>query len=366
MKEQYIVAVIGATGNVGREVLNYLDSRDFPISKIFAVASADSVGKEVSFGDKNLKLITLKEVDFAKIHLAFFCTSADISRQYAPIAASAGCIVIDKSTHFRLNPDVPLIVPEANHLALNNFQQQQAKKGSAEVMVKTMIGIDEKFSGGIIANPNCCTIPLAVALKPLDNAARIKRLVISTYQSVSGAGKAAMDELYRQTKAKFVFGQVRPQEFPHQIAFNLFPHIGDFREDGYTEEEYKIEHELKKIIGSHLATTVTCVRVPVFVSHAMSVNVEFDQDINAKEAEELLYEASGITVHSLDNEHRYITPIEAVEYDDVYVSRIRDDLSQKNTINLWIITDNLRKGAALNAVQIAEEITRNQTCSFNF
>jgi aspartate-semialdehyde dehydrogenase len=228
---------------------------------------------------------------------------------------------------------VPLVVPEANISVLKNFK-----------------------AGGIIANPNCCSIPLAVALKPLDNAAKIKRVVVSTYQSVSGAGKEAMDELYLQTKAKFIFENIPPKVFPTQIAFNLFPHIGDFHENGITDEEYKIEQELKKIIGRDIKVSVTCVRVPVFVSHSMSVNVEFENKINAKEAEEILSELDGIITYSCNNEIKYATPVDVVEEDGVYISRIRDDNSCNNTINMWVTTDNLRKGAALNAVQIAEEL----------
>ena len=307
--KKYNVAVIGATGNVGREILNSLSQRSFPINKIFAAASLDSLGKSVSFGDNTIKVCQISDLDFSDLDFAFFCAGSKVSKQYAKIAASKGCTVIDKSSFFRLENDVPLVVPEANISVLKNFK-----------------------AGGIIASPNCCAIPLAVALKPLDNAAKIKRVVVSTYQSVSGAGKEAMDELYLQTKAKFIFENIPPKVFPTQIAFNLLPHIGDFREDGITDEEYKIEYELKKIIGRDIKISVTCVRVPVFVSHSMSVNVEFE------------------------NEIKYATPVDVVEEDGVYISRIRDDNSCKNTINMWITTDNLRKGAALNAVQIAEEL----------
>ena len=331
--KKYNVVVIGVTGNVGREVLNSLSQRNFPVNKILAVASPESVGKSVSFGDDTIKIHQITDLDFADLDFAFFCAGSKISKQYAKIASSKGCTVIDKSSFFRLDDDVPLIVPEANISALKNFKL-----------------------GGIIANPNCCTIPLAVALKPLDNAAKIKRIVISTYQSVSGAGKDAMDELYRQTKSKFVFENLPPQVFPTQIAFNLFPHIGDFQEDGSTDEESKIENELKKIINNSIKVSVTCVRVPVFVSHSMSVNVEFENSMDAKEAEEILSELDGIITYSCDNEIQYATPVDVVEDDNVYVSRIRNDRSCPNTINMWITTDNLRKGAALNAVQIAEEL----------
>ena len=332
MSKKYTVAVIGATGSVGREVLNSLSNRNFPVKEVFAAASSNSVGKEVSFGDDTIKVHQMKELDFSKIDIAFFCAGSAVSEKYAEEAVKQGCIVIDKSSHYRLNKDIPLIVPEANVNALKDFKS------------------------GIVSNPNCCTIPLAVALKPLDNAAKIKRIIVSTYQSVSGAGKAAMDELYNQTKAKFIYEHLNPTVFPQQIAFNLFPHIGDFREDGYSDEEYKIEEELKKIIGDHANPTVTCVRVPVFVSHSMSVNVEFEKDINAEEAEEILGDADGVFVYNIENETKYATPIDVVENDEVFVSRIRNDNSRKNSLNLWVCCDNLRKGAALNAVQIAEEI----------
>ncbi len=335
MKKKYVIALVGATGNVGREVLNYLASRNFPVKQIIALASENSVGRQVSFGDDTLKVNQMKGFDFSGIDIAFFCAGSEVSRKYAKEAVSKGCIVIDKSSLFRLDDNVPLVVPEANLQVLKNFK------------------------AGIIANPNCCTIPLSVVLKPLDNAVKIKRVVISTYQSVSGAGKFAMDELYKQTKAKFVFENLDSRVFPKQIAFNLFPHIGEFRKDGSTDEEYKIQEELKKIIGNHISSTVTCVRVPVFVSHAMSVNIEFEDRMGAEEAEELLYEADGVVVHSLENEMKYATPIDTVENDDVFVSRIRNDTSEVNCINMWICADNLRKGAALNAVQIAEELIKN-------
>lgn len=332
MTKKYTVAVIGATGNVGRQVLNYLHEREFPIEELIPVASEKSVGKQVSFGDDTLFVKQMRELDFAKIDIAFFCAGSGVSKQHAQIASDKGCIVIDKSSYFRMDKDVPLIVPEVNNAGLKDFKS------------------------GIIANPNCCVIPLAVALKPLDNAAKIKRVIVSTYQSTSGAGKAAMDELYLQTKAKFVFETIAPKIFPNQIAFNLFPHIGDFREDAYTDEESKISEELSKIMGEHVKSTVTCVRVPVFVSHSMSVNVEFENELDAKEAAEILNEADGVIVHDLENEMKYSTPVDAVENDEVYISRIRDDKSAKNCVNMWICADNLRKGAALNAVQIAEEI----------
>lgn len=332
--KKYNIAVIGATGNTGREVLNSLSQRKFPINQIFASASNDSVGKAVSFGENTIKIQKMEDLNFVDLDFAFFCAGSKVSDQYARVAASQGCTVIDKSSLFRLNEDIPLVVPEANISSLKNFKE----------------------GGGIIASPNCCTIPLAVILKPLDNASKIKRIVISTYQSVSGAGKEAMDELYHQTKRKFVFENSPARVLPSQIAFNLFPHIGDFQANGGTEEEYKIKHELKKVIGEYIKVSVTCVRVPVFVSHCMSVNVEFENMMNAIEAEEILSELDGVITYSLDNEIKYATPTDVVEEDEVYVSRIRDDDSCKNSINMWIATDNLRKGAALNVVQIAEEL----------
>jgi aspartate-semialdehyde dehydrogenase len=334
MTKKYKVAVVGATGNVGREILKYLHERSFPIAEITATASKNSVGKKVSFGDDTIDVKQMEDLDFSKIDIAFFCAGSGVSKKYAKEASSKGCIVIDKASHFRMDKDVPLVIPEVNVKELKDFKS------------------------GIIASPNCCVIPLAVALKPLDNAAKIKRLIISTYQSVSGAGKEAMDELYLQTKAKFIFETIKPKAFPTQIAFNLFPHIGEFRDDAYTDEEYKISQELEKIMGKHIKSSVTCVRVPIFVSHSMSVNVEFENKLDAKEAVEILNEADGVIVHDLGNEMKYSTPIDAVESDDVYVARIRDDKSAKNCINMWICTDNLRKGAALNAVQIAEEIIK--------
>lgn len=333
MIKKYNVAVIGATGNVGREVLNILADKKFPIDKITAFASAESVGRSVSFGDKEVRVEVLdKNTDFSKINIAFFCAGSGVAKEYAQKAAASGCIVIDKSSFFRLKDDVPLIVPEAN--------------------IKKL----DKFAGKIISNPNCCVIPLAVALKPLDNAAKIKRLVISTYQSVSGAGKEAMDELYEQTKSKFVFGDTKKEVFKDQIAFNLFPKIGEFLPSGESDEEYKIKEELKKIIGDHISVSVTCVRVPVFVSHSMSVNVEFEKTLDAHEAEEILREEESIILHNIENEYQYATPIDVVEREEVFVSRIRNDDSAKNSLNMWVCCDNLRKGAALNAVQIAEAL----------
>lgn len=335
MTKKYNIAVIGATGNVGRETLEILFERSLPINNIYAIASSESNGKEVNFGDGTIKISDIDSVDFSKIDIAFFSAGSEISKKYIPMVTKQGCVVIDKSSFFRLDPDVPLIVPEANLASLKDYTIKN-----------------------IIANPNCCTVPIATALKPLDNAVKIKRLVISTYQSTSGAGKKGMEELYEQTKAKYVFKDIEPKVFPHQIAFNLFPHIGSFNKDGSTSEESKIALELEKIIGTHAKASVTCVRVPVFVGHAISVNVEFSGAINAEEVKEILKESDSIEVNCHLDPIQYVTPKDVVGTDMVYVSRIRQDHSQKNTINLWITADNLRKGAALNAVHIAEELIK--------
>ncbi|MCC8398499.1 MAG: aspartate-semialdehyde dehydrogenase [Rickettsia endosymbiont of Labidopullus appendiculatus] len=335
MTKKYNIAVIGATGNVGRETLEILFERSFPINNIHAIASTESKGKEISFGDGIIKTSDIDGVDFSKIDIAFFSAGSEISQKYIPRVVEQGCIVIDKSSFFRLDPNVPLVVPEANLASLKDYTIKN-----------------------IIANPNCCATPIATVLKPLDNAVKINRMVISTYQSTSGAGKKGMEELYEQTKAKYVFNDIAPKAFPQQIAFNLFPHIGDFNKDGSTSEESKIALELEKIIGSHAKASVTCVRVPVFVGHAISVNVEFSGTIDAEEAQEILKESNSIAVNCHLDAIQYVTPKDAVGTDIVYVSRIRQDHSQKNTINLWITADNLRKGAALNAVHIAEELIK--------
>lgn len=327
------IAVIGVTGNVGTRILDCLAERQFPVAQIYAVASQSSMGKDISFGDNILKVTNIESIDFNQIDIAFFCTSEQISKEYVLEAARKKCIVIDKSSYFRMDTEVPLIVPEVNIIDLKNYSKRN-----------------------IIANPNCVAILLSVALKPLDNAAKIKRLVISTYQSVSGAGKEGMDELYNNTKAKYGLGKSTSDIFLKQIAFNLIPQIGGFSQDGSCEEEIKIEQELKKIIGSHVSSTVTCVRVPVFIGHSMSVNAEFENSIDAIEAAEILRESDGITVLSENNDLQYATPSEVVGEEHIYISRIRQDQSKKNSLNLWIVGDNLHKGAALNAVQIAEEL----------
>lgn len=333
MTKKYNIAVIGATGNVGRETLNILAERNFPVNKVHAIASDNSIGREISFGEKILQISSLANLNFDDIDIAFFCAGSKVSKEFIPKATAGNCVVIDKSSLFRTHDQVPLIVPEANLSTLKDFTTKN-----------------------IIANPNCIVIPLAVVLKPLDNEIKIKRVVISTYQSVSGAGKAGMDELYDQTKSKYTFGENDPNIFPKQIAFNLFPHIGDLNKDGYTSEEAKIAFELNKIIGDHIKASVTSVRVPVFIGHSISVNIEFNDKMDATIAEEILQDADGIVTISHNKDFTYASPVEVVGEDAVYVSRIRNDASRANTINLWITCDNLRKGAALNSVQIAEEL----------
>ena len=327
----YRVAVVGATGNVGREMLNVLHEREFDVSEVAAVASARSVGKEVSFGDKTLKVKSLDDFDFKGWDIGLFSPGASVSAVHAPRAAAAGCIVIDNTSHFRMDPDIPLVVPEVNADAVKGFGKK-----------------------GIIANPNCSTIQMVVALKPLHDRAKIKRIVVSTYQSTSGAGNDAMEELFHQTKGIFVGDSVEPKKFTKQIAFNVIPHIDKFLDDGYTKEEWKMEVETKKILDPRIKVTATCVRVPVFISHAEAVNVEFENPISAAEARRILREAPGVLVVDEREPGGYVTPVEAAGESATYVSRIREDHTVEHGLNLWVVADNLRKGAALNAVQTAE------------
>ncbi len=330
----YKIAVVGATGNVGREVLNILAERNFPASQIVALASESSRGKEVSYGDdKVLKVETLVRYDFAGTDFAFFCVGSTISKEYAPKATAAGTIVIDNSSHFRLEPGVPLVVPEVNASTL-----------------------EKDLRKNIIANANCIAIPLCLALKPLHDIAPIKRVVISTYQSVSGAGQKPMDELFNQTKAIFVNKDQTPQEFTKPIAFNVIPHIDNFNRDGTTGEEEKIIMETRKILDSSLKITATCVRVPVFIGHAISATIEFKSDITPQQARDSYGIEKGIVTLDRPEEDGYVTPIEIAGEDMVAVSRIRRDPTVKHGLSLWIVGDNLRKGAALNAVQIAETL----------
>lgn len=330
----YNVVVVGATGNVGREMLNILDERAFPVDKIAVLASRKSQGTEVSFGDRTLKTQDLARFDFSGWDIALFAIGSDATKTYAPIAAAAGCIVIDNSSLFRYDPNVPLIVPEVNPEAIMGYSKKN-----------------------IIANPNCSTAQMVVVLKPLHDRAKIKRVVVSTYQSVSGSGKDAIDELWNQTKGIYVPGQeVPPSVYPKQIAFNVIPHIDVFLEDGTTKEEWKMVAETKKIVDKSIKVTATCVRVPVFVGHAESINIEFEEHLDEEEAREILREAPGVMVIDKREDGGYMTPVECVGDYATFVSRIRQDSTIDNGINLWCVSDNLRKGAALNAVQIAETL----------
>ena len=332
----YRIAVVGATGNVGREMLNILDEREFPVDDIVALASRRSLGTEISFGDRTLKTKDLEQFDFTGWDIALFAIGSDATKTYAPRATRAGCVVIDNSSLYRYDADVPLVVPEVNPQAVDGYTKKN-----------------------IIANPNCSTAQLVVALKPLHDRARIRRVVVSTYQSVSGAGKEAIDELWDQTKGLYVPGQeVAPKKFTKQIAFNVIPHIDVFMDDGATKEEWKMVAETKKILDPAIRLTATCARVPVFVGHSESVNIEFEDFLDEDEARDILREAPGIMVVDKREDGGYITPVECVGDFATFISRIRTDSTQDNTLNLWCVSDNLRKGAALNAVQIAETLGR--------
>ena len=328
----YKVAVVGATGNVGREILNILAERHFPIDKIVALASRRSLGTELSFGDQILSTKDLEQFDFAGWDIALFAVGSEATKLHAPRAAKAGCVVIDNSSLYRYDPDVPLIVPEVNADAIFGYTKKN-----------------------IIANPNCSTAQMVVALKPLHDRATIKRVVVSTYQSVSGSGKEAIDELWNQTKGMYVPGQeVAPKVYPKQIAFNVIPHIDVFMEDGTTKEEWKMVAETKKIIDPKIKVTATCVRVPVFVGHSEAINIEFEEFLDEDEARDILREAPGLMVIDKREDGGYVSPVECVGDFATFVSRIRQDSTLENGLNLWCVSDNLRKGAALNAVQIAE------------
>ena len=328
----YKVAVVGATGNVGREMLNILDERQFPVDEIVALASRKSLGTEISFGDKTLKTKDLDTFDFTGWDIALFAVGSEATKIYAPKAAAAGCIVIDNSSLYRYDPDVPLIVPEVNADAIHGYSKKH-----------------------IIANPNCSTAQMVVALKPLHDRARIKRVVVSTYQSVSGAGKEGIDELWDQTKSIYnPTDNKPPKKFTKQIAFNVIPHIDVFLEDGSTKEEWKMVAETKKILDPSIKVTATCVRVPVFVGHSESINIEFEDHLDEAEARDILRESPGIMVIDKRENGGYVTPVECVGDYATFISRIRQDSTIDNGINLWCVSDNLRKGAALNAVQIAE------------
>ena len=325
------VAVVGATGNVGREMLAILEERLFPADEVIAIASRKSVGVEVSYGDKTLKCKDLETFDFTGVDIVLMSAGGTVSKEWSPKIGAQGPVVIDNSSAWRMDPRVPLIVPEVNPDAIDGYSKLN-----------------------IIANPNCSTAQLVVALKPLHDRAKIKRVVVATYQSVSGAGKDAMDELWTQTRGIFVNDEIVKERFTKQIAFNVIPHIDVFMEDGYTKEEWKMTAETKKIMDPSIKLTATCVRVPVFVGHSEAVNIEFENPITAKEARDILREAPGIMVVDNPAEDGYITPVEAAGEYATYVSRIREDATVENGIALWCVSDNLRKGAALNAVQIAE------------
>ena len=328
----YNIVVVGATGNVGREMLNILAERQFPVAKIAVLASRRSLGTEVSFGDDTLKTKDLNTFDFSGWDMALFAIGSDATKKYAPKAAAAGCVVIDNSSLYRYDPDVPLVVPEVNADAVLGY----AKKN-------------------IIANPNCSTAQMVVALKPLHDRAKIKRVVVSTYQSVSGAGKSGMDELWDQTKSIYnPTSEVSATTFQKQIAFNVIPHIDVLMEDGSTKEEWKMVAETKKIVDTSIKVTATCVRVPVFVGHSEAINIEFEEFLDEDEARDILREAPGIMVIDKRESGGYVTPIEAVGDFATFISRIRQDSTIDNGLNLWCVSDNLRKGTALNAVQIAE------------
>ena len=327
----YRVAVVGATGNVGREMLSILEELNFPVDKIHAIASRKSIGQLVSFKEETVPCEDVEQFDFSKVDLVMMSVSGSFSRQWAPKIGAAGPIVIDNSSAWRMDPDVPLIVPEVNPEDVSFAHKKN-----------------------IIANPNCSTAQLVVALKPLHDRAKIKRVVVATYQSVSGTGKAAMDELWDQTKDVFVLGPREPKVYPKQIAFNVIPYAGAFRDDGYTEEEAKMWNETHKMLDPDIKLTVTCVRVPVFVSHAEAVHVEFESALDEDEAREILREAPGVAVVDKHEPTGYMTPKEAQGEFPVFVSRIRKDPTVEHGLALWVVADNLRKGAALNAVQIAE------------
>ena len=333
----YRIAVVGATGNVGREILAVLAEREFPIDEIAAIASSRSTGTTVELGDtgKKLKVQNIEHFDFTGWDIALFAAGSAATKQHAPRAASQGCVVIDNSSLYRMDPDVPLIVPEVNPDAIDGYKARN-----------------------IIANPNCSTAQLVVVLKPLHDAAKIKRVVVATYQSVSGAGKDGMDELFEQSRNIFVGDSAEAKKFTKQIAFNVIPHIDDFLDDGSTKEEWKMVVETKKILDPKIKLTATCVRVPVFVGHSEAVNIEFENELSAEDAQSILREAPGIMLVDKREDGGYVTPVECVGDGATYVSRVRDDSTVENGISLWCVSDNLRKGAALNAVQIAELLGR--------
>ena len=335
MSQKYNIAVAGATGAVGNEIIQILDQRDFPIDNLYLLASSRSKGKKIEFKDQEIIVEDLAEIDFSKTHIGLFSPGGEVSAEFAPKAAKAGCIVIDNTSHFRMNKDVPLIVPEVNAKDLEEF-------------------FLDKNKSNIISNPNCSTIQMVVALKPLHEKSIINRIVVSTYQAVSGAGKTGMDELFNQTQNIYGNQEIKKDKFTKQIAFNAIPHIGSFLENGNTEEEQKMIDETKKILDEGIKVSATCVRTAVFIGHSESINIEFDSPLDEKKAHEILLKSEGISVIDHRKDEGYVTPVEIAGEDKVYVSRIRNDNSVDNGLNIWVVSDNLRKGAALNAVQIAE------------
>jgi aspartate-semialdehyde dehydrogenase len=330
------IAVVGATGNVGREILNILAERKFPADEVIALASPNSAGKKISYGNKTLIVQSLEDYDFTGTKIALFSPGGKISAIHAPRAAKSGCVVIDNTSHFRMEKDIPLIVPEVNPKAIGDYKK--------------------RF---IIANPNCSTIQMVVALKPLHDLAKIKRIVVATYQAVSGAGKEAMDELYTSTKKIYENQHLEPKKFSRRIAFNVIPQIDVFMEDGSTKEEWKMKVETKKIFDCNIEVEATCVRVPVFNAHSEAINVEFENSISVEDAKRALSNSDGILLIDNPDDMKFVTPIEASAKDAVFVSRVRKDTSIKNGLSLWVVADNLKKGAALNAVQIAEILVRD-------
>ena len=340
MTQEYNVAVAGATGAVGSEIIQILEQRNFPIDNLYLLASSKSKGKKLEFKEKEIIVKDLAEFDFSKAHIGLFSPGGKISAEYAPKAASTGCIVIDNTSHFRMQKNIPLIVPEVNSNTLEEFFHNEERTN-------------------IISNPNCSTIQMVVALKPLHEKSIINRVVVSTYQAVSGAGKTGMDELFNQTQNVYANQELKKEKFTKQIAFNAIPHIGAFLENGNTEEEQKMIDETKKILDEGIKVSATCVRTAVFIGHSEAINIEFDSPMDSKEAHDILSNSDGISVIDHRKDEGYVTPVEIAGEDKVYISRIRNDDSIDNGLSLWVVSDNLRKGAALNAVQIAETIIKD-------
>ena len=346
MSKTYNVAIVGATGNVGREIIQILEDRDFPIDKLYLLASPRSKGQKIEFKGDEIIVEDLANFDFTKVQIGLFSPGGKVSAEYAPKAAKAGCVVIDNTSHFSMHEIVPLIVPEVNASSLDEF-------------------FNDDDRSNIIANPNCSTIQMVVALKPLHDESIINRVVVSTYQSVSGAGKEAMDELFNQTQNVYTNKNIEKNKFTKQIAFNVIPHIDSFVDNGNTKEEEKMINETKKILDDGIKVSATCARVPVFISHAESINIEFDSPLSDEKASEILKKTEGVSVIDYRKDEGYVTPVEAAGEDKVYISRIRNDDSVDNGLNIWVVSDNLRKGAALNAVQIAEIVTNKYSALLN-